>query len=125
MNQRREPRFQTDQSVQLTIFGDPDIQVPATVRNVSGRGLGLEVPHRVEVGSALKVVVDDAILLGEVIYCRPQGNTWYTGIELEQALCGLAELAVALRSFSEEYLGPEQPHTVEHARDQHQKQSRQ
>jgi hypothetical protein len=37
--------------------------------------------------------LDDAILLGEVIYCRDQGGGYYVGIELEQALCGLADLA--------------------------------
>jgi len=42
--------------------------------------------------------------------------------ELEHALFGLAELAAAWRSFSQEYLGPEQPDAVQHARDQHHKQ---
>lgn len=119
MNQRRDSRFQTDQPIQITVFGLPDIQVQAKVKNISGRGVGLEVERPLAIGAALKIPLDDAILLGEVIYCRAQGGGYYVGIELEHALFGLADLAVALRSFSDEYSGVEQPHAVQHAREQH------
>jgi hypothetical protein len=120
MNQRRDSRLQTDQSIQITVFGDPDVQMPAIVRNVSGRGLGLEIDARLDIGAALKIVVDDSILLGEVIYCRDYGGTHYVGIELEHALSGLAELAAALRSFSDESSDAKRPHAVEHAGEQNQ-----
>ena len=118
MNQRREPRLTTDESVEITVFGVPDIRLSGKIRNVSGRGVGLEIEGPLATGTALKVTLDDAILLGEVIYCRPLGAGWYAGVELEHSLCGLAELATALRAFSEEYLGPEHKHTVQHARRQ-------
>ena len=43
MNQRCEPRLEADQSVWITLFGEPDIRLPARVKNVSTRGLGLEL----------------------------------------------------------------------------------
>ena len=119
MNQRRDARFQIDQAIQITVFGLPDIQVRARVKNLSGRGVGLELEQPLVIGAALKIPLDDAILLGEVIYCRAQGGGYYVGRELEQALFGLADLAVGLRSFSAEYSGAEQPHAVQHAREQY------
>src|SRR5436190_18902409 len=120
MNQRRDTRLQTDQPIQITVFGDPDLQVPAVVKNVSGRGLGLEIETPLAIGAALKIVLEDSILLGEVIYCRDYGGTHYVGIELEHALTGLAELAKALRRFGDEYSDAERPHAVKHAGEQNQ-----
>src|SRR5436305_10870502 len=112
MNHRRELRFNGDRPIQITIFGAPDIQMTARVKNVSGRGVGLELVSPLAIGAALKIALDDAILLGEVIYCRKQGRSYYAGIELEHALYGLTDLARAVASFNEEISGAEQPHTV-------------
>jgi hypothetical protein len=101
MNQRREPRFETDQSVWITLFGEPDIQIPARIKNVSARGIGLELQGPVAIGTALRIDLDDSLLLGEVIYCREDETSFYVGVELEQALCGLGDLAQALRAFSD------------------------
>lgn len=118
MNQRRDARFQTDQPIQLTVFGQPDIQMPAMIKNTSGRGVGITVKGRLAIGAALKIKLDDAILLGEVIYCRDEGDGYYVGVELEQALFGLADLAVALRSFNDEFSGAQEPHSMQNARHQ-------
>jgi hypothetical protein len=101
MNQRRKPRFEADQSIWITLFGEPDIRLPARIKNVSERGIGLELEGPVAVGTALKFEVDDALLLGEVIYCRQDEGSFYVGVELEQALCGLGALAKALDAFSD------------------------
>src|SRR5665647_471090 len=70
MNQRRDPRFEINQSVWITLFGEPDIRLPARIKNVSSRGIGLDLQGPVAIGTALKFEVDDCLLLGEVIYCR-------------------------------------------------------
>ena len=101
MSQRREPRFTADQSVRITLFGEPDIRLAARIKNVSVRGIGLELPGPVAMGSALKVELDDSLILGEVIYCREDATSFYVGVELEQALSGLGELAEALSAFSD------------------------
>jgi hypothetical protein len=112
MNQRREPRIEADQSVWITLFGEPDIRLLARVKNVSPRGLGLELQGPVAIGSPLKVEIEDCLFLGEVIYCRADEASFYVGVELEQALYGLGELARALGTFSDSASGPEQTHPV-------------
>ena len=100
MNQRREPRLETLQSVWVTLFGEPDIRLPAHVKNVSPRGIGLAFPGPVAIGTALKIELEDSLLLGEVIYCREEEASFYVGVELEQALYGLGALAQAVRAFA-------------------------
>jgi len=119
MNQRREPRFEANQSIWITLFGEPDIRLPALIKNVSSRGIGLELQGPVAIGTALKFEADDALLLGEVIYCRGDGDSFYVGVELEQALCGLMDLAKALSAFGDEPSSTQQTDAVKERREQH------
>ena len=112
MSQRREPRIEVDQSVWITLFGEPDIRLPAHIKNVSPRGLGLELQGPVAIGSPLKIEVEDSLFLGEVIYCRADAASFYVGVELEQALYGLTELARVLAAFSDSSSSPEQTDPV-------------
>ena len=112
MNQRFEPRLETDQSVWVTLFGEPDIRLPARVKNVSTRGIGLELEGPVAIGNPVKIELDDRLFLGEVIYCRQDEASFFVGVELEQALCGLNELARALGAFSDSCSSPEQTDPV-------------
>ncbi len=105
MKQRRDTRFEADQPVWITIFGEPDISLPARVKNVSGRGIGLELDGPVAPGAVLKLELDDTLLLGEVIYCRQDATGYYIGVELEQSLAGLKELEIAVRGFQAEVAG--------------------
>ena len=124
MNERREPRFEANQPIWITLFGEPDIRLPARIKNVSARGIGLELQGPVAIGTALKFEVDDSLLLGEVIYCRQDDASFYVGVELEQALCGLGQLAKALSAFSDSPSGdspsgPQQAHPVIERRHQY------
>lgn len=101
MNQRREPRFEANQSVWITLFGEPDIRLAAHIKNVSTRGIGVELQGPVAIGTAVKMELEDSLVLGEVIYCREDETSFYVGVELEQALCGLGDLADSLRAFSD------------------------
>jgi len=112
MNQRCEPRLESDQSLWITVFGEPDIRLPARVKNVSTRGIGLELQGPVAVGSPVKIEVEDCLFLGEVIYCRQDEASFFVGVELEQALYGLAELARALGASSDSCSSPEQTDPV-------------
>ena len=102
MEQRHDTRLVLDQTVNLTILGDPEIRRTAKVKNISGRGLGLELAYPVGVGCALRIELNDAVLLGEAMYCRAQNGAYYVGIELLQGLYGLSELSRAARAFTEE-----------------------
>jgi hypothetical protein len=115
MNQRREPRFPTDRTVAVTVFGTPDTHLQGRIRNAAGRGLGLELATALATGTALKIELEDSILLGEVIYCRKQEGGWYAGVELVHALYGLVELAAIMRGYTVEPSPAEQPDAVQYA----------
>ena len=116
MNQRRKPRFETEQSIWVTFFGEPDVRLAARIKNVSVRGIGLELQGPVAIGTALKIELDDSLVLGEVIYCREDETSFYVGVILEQALCGLGDLAKALRAFADTPSGPQQTDPVKERR---------
>jgi hypothetical protein len=115
--------------VAITLFGEPEIRLSGRIRNLSGRGIGLEVEGPVATGTALKVELDDALLLGEVIYCRPDGSSFYVGVELEHSVCGLAELSHMVNAYHEAFApaesGSQRSHPVVEGGHQSQKQSHQ
>jgi hypothetical protein len=102
MDQRREPRFRADQAVAVTILGEQPTRLAARVRNASGRGLGLFVPCRVDPGAAIRIEIDDSIVLGEAVYCRSEPDGYYIGVELDQVLVSLTELGRRLSAFDPE-----------------------
>jgi PilZ domain len=102
MNQRRETRFPTNQPVKVVVFGSPDLHLEGRIQNVSGRGMSLQVGQQLAPGTAVRIDLPNSILLGEVIYCRAEGEDWNAGVELEHALFSLSELAETLRGFNEE-----------------------
>ena len=116
MNQRREPRFHLDQQLWITVFGEPDICLPARIKNVSPRGIGLELQGPLATGSALKIEIDDSLLLGEVIYCRDEEGAFYIGVEFEHALYGLGDLAHVVRDYADLSSGAEQSDPVKNRR---------
>src|ERR1035437_1975784 len=119
MNQRRKPRFEADQSIWITLFGEPDIRLPARIKNVSERGIGLELQGPGAIGTALKLQVDDSLILGEVIYCRGGEGSFFVGVELEQALCGPRALAKAPSDSSDASSAAQQDAPVKERRHEH------
>ena len=101
MEKRREPRFRADQPVAVTVLGDCPSRQSAIVRNASIRGLAIEVASWIPPGSALKIEFDDLAVLGEAVYCRDGTGSHLVGIELDQVLCGLAELSKKLQEFAD------------------------
>jgi PilZ domain len=99
MDQRREPRFQSDQPVVVQILTDPPTRMEARVKNASGRGLGLVTPAPIPAGSAVRLEMEDTVVLGEAIYCRDDQGLHYVGVELDQVLVGLTELGKRLAAL--------------------------
>jgi hypothetical protein len=125
MDQRRESRIDGNQEAWITIYGKVDLRIPGRVRNMSGRGIGLEVGAPVGTGNALKIEIGDSMLLGEVIHCRPEGKRFYVGVELDQALHGLVALCETVQDFSAVPSGIEHAYATHDADSQDQQQSRQ
>ena len=128
MDKRRQSRISRDEPVTVTVLGADamrhDARFSARTRNLSGRGLVLDMPHPPPIGAALKIQVADTILLGEVVYCQPQGDSYKVGVELDQVVNDIANLAETLHEFGE-VAGPAPPsqtqpvHALEKADRQH------
>ncbi|HWD00137.1 MAG TPA: PilZ domain-containing protein [Candidatus Sulfopaludibacter sp.] len=101
MDKRCEPRFATDQSVTITTLGNQRFQQSGLVRNFSETGLGLLVQTEIPAGMAVRIELEDSILLGEVMYSRPLEKGFFAGVHLEQILSGLRELQRIKRRFQE------------------------
>lgn len=71
-----------------------------SIRNVSGRGLGVVTEARVDPGAALRIEMEDSVVLGEAIYCRSDGEGHFVGVELDQMLVGLTELGRNLAALT-------------------------
>ena len=124
MDQRRERRFSTDQPVAVTVLGDCETRHTATVKNASSRGMALEMTAPVAPGTALKIEFEDAVVLGEAVFCRSGPDSHLVGVELDQVLCGLAELSRRLREFAgEEGSGSEVSYALNHRNGQNGEQS--
>jgi hypothetical protein len=102
MDQRREPRFRSDQPVVVTVLNEPEIRLEARVKNASGRGLGLVTPIPVQPGAAIRIELEDSMVLGEAIYCRSDPDGHFIGVEMDQVLVGLTELGRNLAALSAE-----------------------
>jgi hypothetical protein len=103
MDKRREPRFQADQRVVLTFLTEPQTRLDAVVKNASGRGLGLVTAAPAPSGAPLRIEFEDSIVLGESIYCRADRDGYFIGVELDQVLVGLTELARNLAAYAPEF----------------------
>jgi hypothetical protein len=102
MEQRAATRFAIDQPVAVMVLGGMEIRETAMVRNVSEAGVQLVWNHSIPAGAAVKIELDNALALGEVVYCVAEGEHWVFGIKLEHVLNGLAELQRKLLEFAGE-----------------------
>lgn len=94
MESRQHPRFEVDQEVTVTLLGALEITFRGVVVNASGKGLCLRSSQQLAPGAAVKIELTDMLVLGEVVYCRRQGEDHCMGITLDQALDHTRDLAV-------------------------------
>ena len=92
MERRHELRVTSDQTVDVAALGPDRRQMKGITLNMSGRGISIFVPTAFSPGDAVRIELEDALLLGEVCYCRPHNEGFIVGLEVDQVLEGLAEL---------------------------------
>ena len=94
MDRRRELRLIAKEQAFITLLGDPEIRCPATVIDLSGQGMKLQVSRPLVPDTPVKVEFGDSMYFGEVCYCRlDQRGTFMAGLAIEQVLTGLQGLA--------------------------------
>jgi hypothetical protein len=98
MDRRREPRLEISRPVVITVLTDPPVTCAGVLLNISARGVQLRSELAAPLNAPVKVLLDDALLLGEVCYCRQEwasedsGPNWLVGLANEQVLTNLDEL---------------------------------
>ena len=90
MERRAESRISRNSPVRITLLSNPREQFEATLVNVSGRGARLKMDRPLECDSAVRIDLDNGLLLGEVCYCASDGDGYGVGIQLEHSLLNLA-----------------------------------
>ena len=63
--------------------------------------MALEMPVPVKPGAALKILLDDSLLLGEAIHCSPLDGGFLVGVHLDSKLTQLSRLGQMLEKFAE------------------------
>jgi hypothetical protein len=103
VERRLRTRHQITHPVRLTLLGaDPasDLPVPGVVLDYSERGMRVRVPQPVQSGTAIRVEVEDQILLGEACYCQSlTGGQFAIGLQLEQSLNNLEDLSRLVKAL--------------------------
>jgi len=99
VERRREPRIQASEPAQLTVLGERETTWPATVVDLSGRGLRVRAESPIAAGAAVKIEINDALLLGDVCYSIPESGCCLIGIEVDQVLTGLSDVAKLNRAL--------------------------
>lgn len=102
MERRSEPRICSKQLAWLTVLGDNEVRCQARAIDVSGRGMKLMASRRFRPDAAVKIEMDDALYLGEICYCQPENGAFTIGVEIEQVLTGLRDLAQLRRQLTED-----------------------
>jgi hypothetical protein len=97
-DKRQTPRTEVHAAAFVQLLGltpaensDP---LPATIVDVSDRGMRLHIQQPVPTGQAVKIELGDRMFLGEVCYCAPAPPpaAFHIGIVTEQCLTGLSSL---------------------------------
>jgi hypothetical protein len=86
MENRREPRIDIAQPVTVTNLDLPAYGLVGRIANFSANGTRLILAQAMARGTMVKVEWGTTILLGEIIYCLPEGSEFAVGLKLEEAL---------------------------------------
>lgn len=83
----------------LTNLQESEIAQSCAVLDVSGRLMQVKMQKPISVGSPVKVESDDTISLGEVSYCRAEGDSFVIWVDLMEALHNVAEMSRLARAL--------------------------
>jgi len=82
MNSRQESRYRADEQATLTVLGNPDVQMPSRVLNVSRSGVRLEVNRAVRRGAPVRLEWDKHFLVGKAVHVSAARGGYQVGLEL-------------------------------------------
>ena len=93
MERRNELRVALDQAVRVTCLDRNQHVLVGRAVNLSGRGIRVFLQVSLRAGEPVRIDIEDTLLLGEVCYCQPEDDGFVVGVEIDQALGSLRDLA--------------------------------
>ena len=98
MESRAEPRFETRSSASLEVVRDKVYTYDATITEVSGIGLRIELAQELTVGEDIRLLVNDYLMLARVRRCIPSESGFTIGLERVDDWSGLVPQKAAASS---------------------------
>jgi PilZ domain-containing protein len=85
VEQRREHRFEPNQSVTLKVLGiRPGPIMSASVRDISGSGMRLRTSLPVPCGTPIEIEAQETLILGSVCRCEPDNGSYTIGVQISE-----------------------------------------
>jgi hypothetical protein len=94
--QRKAKRHQVRLSAIVSVIGTSAPVIRCEIQNISESGVQIWADQPLHYASLVRIEYDDSLILGEVVYSKPEQAGWLVGIHAEHALFGLTALARAL-----------------------------
>jgi PilZ domain len=105
-DQRKEPRLALtgNTSATLSILNGAEVGIPHAVEvvNLSGRGLRLRAAQAQTPGTLVRIDLNQTLMLAEVCYSEPDGQSFALGLRLEHSLLQTEGLARLRQRFTDE-----------------------
>lgn len=83
----------------FTNLDDAEDSQVCPVLGLDGHMMQLKLSKRADIGSAVKVETGNTMSLGEVSYCRPEGDGYVVWVQVMQALHDVTELSRLARAL--------------------------
>jgi len=99
VERRHHDRYPAYFNVTLTDLAERETPVTAFISNISQRGAGVMTPVAVNLGPVVKLHIGQAVLFGEVVYSKAEGNYFRTGLRVSQPASGATGASKLLRTM--------------------------
>ena len=93
VQRKMEIRFQPDQPVRLSILSDVPQAITAFIISLNGRNAVLRVPQAIPAGSAIRLDLDDSMLIGEISGCAAGEEHFEIQFHIKEAIPSMSDLA--------------------------------
>jgi hypothetical protein len=102
-DRRLLPRVPQNQPVQISLLNPPLLDAAkqgvftGTCLDMSLAGACFRIDRPLDCGTLIRVETPDSLWLGEVVHCRPDGDTYLIGTHFEHSVIGLGQLQRTLQ----------------------------
>jgi hypothetical protein len=96
MERRAEHRYDVQFEARVTPIGDGSHSGVGLIADISNSGISVCLPVQMPAGDMVSVQIADSVVYGHVIYSKPDGSSYRTGIEAVRVLLGGTDLSSLL-----------------------------